>query len=182
MYAELSQDAQTIAEIQLCRYFRRAMPPNWQDKLAFCGISYETITELAMYFERLERCERQNGRECQNGQGKNGERGQGRRDQQRPFNDRRDRRNQRGHHDSHENRPHRRTVTDNKKHNDRHDDTGMWCKFHKQSLKTPASASPSRSSARSTSQLRYRQQSRARTSIPYLKRGQVTVTATTAVR
>uniref|UniRef100_A0AAV1SZK7 Peptidase A2 domain-containing protein n=1 Tax=Peronospora matthiolae TaxID=2874970 RepID=A0AAV1SZK7_9STRA len=87
-----------------------------------------------MYFERLERRERQIGREGQNGQGKNGKRGQGRRDQQRPFNDRndrRDRRNQCGHRDSHENRSHRRTVTDNKKQNDRHDDTGMWCKFHK---------------------------------------------------
>ncbi|UIZ28085.1 hypothetical protein KXD40_004607 [Peronospora effusa] len=87
-----------------------------------------------MYFERLERLEKQNGRERQNGQGKNGERGQGRRDHQSPFNDRndrRDRRNQRGHHDSHENRPHRRNVTDNKKQNDRHDDTGMWCKLHK---------------------------------------------------
>uniref|UniRef100_A0AAV1T3P0 Uncharacterized protein n=1 Tax=Peronospora matthiolae TaxID=2874970 RepID=A0AAV1T3P0_9STRA len=134
MYTELPQDAQTLSENQLCRYFRRAMPTNWQDKLAFCEISCETVTELAMYFERLERSGRQNGRERQNGQGKNGERGQGRRDQQRLFNDRnncRDRRNQRGHHDSHENRPHRRTVTDNKKQNDRHDDTGMWCKFHK---------------------------------------------------
>ncbi|CAI5705505.1 unnamed protein product [Peronospora effusa] len=39
MYAELPQDAQTISENQLCRYFRRAMPSNWQDNLAFCGIS-----------------------------------------------------------------------------------------------------------------------------------------------
>uniref|UniRef100_A0AAV1TR35 Retrotransposon gag domain-containing protein n=1 Tax=Peronospora matthiolae TaxID=2874970 RepID=A0AAV1TR35_9STRA len=134
MYSELPQDAQTIWEVQLCRYFRRAMPPNWQDKLAFCEISTGTITELAMYFERLERRERQNGRDRQNGQGTHGEWSQGRRDQQRSFNaryDRGDRRNQREYRDSHENRPHKRTVTDDKKKNERHDDNDMWCKFHK---------------------------------------------------
>uniref|UniRef100_A0AAV1UJK5 Peptidase A2 domain-containing protein n=1 Tax=Peronospora matthiolae TaxID=2874970 RepID=A0AAV1UJK5_9STRA len=67
MYAELPQDSQTISELQQCRYFRRAMPPHWQDKLACCGISYETVNELAMYFERLERRERQTGRDRLNG-------------------------------------------------------------------------------------------------------------------
>ncbi|CAI5721685.1 unnamed protein product [Peronospora farinosa] len=52
----------------------------------------------------------------------------------------------------------------------------------KQSLTTPASASLSRSSAKSTSQMRYRQQSQARTIIPDLKRRQVTVTATATAR
>uniref|UniRef100_A0AAV1UL56 Uncharacterized protein n=1 Tax=Peronospora matthiolae TaxID=2874970 RepID=A0AAV1UL56_9STRA len=51
-----------------------------------------------------------------------------------PFNDRydcRDRRDQRENRDLHEIRLHKRTVTDDKKKNERQDDNGMWCKFHK---------------------------------------------------
>ena len=46
-HAELPQDAQTISQLQLCCYFRRVMPANWQDKLALCGTSHETITEVS---------------------------------------------------------------------------------------------------------------------------------------
>uniref|UniRef100_M4BSQ2 Uncharacterized protein n=1 Tax=Hyaloperonospora arabidopsidis (strain Emoy2) TaxID=559515 RepID=M4BSQ2_HYAAE len=74
------------------------MPLNWQNKLACCGISYETVNELAMYFECLKRRERQTGQERLNGQAIHGKKGQGRRDQQRPFADwRRDQRNRREH-------------------------------------------------------------------------------------
>uniref|UniRef100_A0AAV1U4K5 RNA-directed DNA polymerase n=1 Tax=Peronospora matthiolae TaxID=2874970 RepID=A0AAV1U4K5_9STRA len=136
MYAELPQDSQTISELQQCRYFRRAMPPHWQDKLACCGISYETVNELAMYFERLERRERQTGRDRLNGPAtQGGEKGQGRRDQQRPTADqRRDRRNPREHCDTRQDHRDRPGVQGGKKKHDRHQEHGKWCSFHKSSL------------------------------------------------
>ena len=101
-YAKLPQDAQIIAELQQYCYFRRSMPPNWQKKIARCAILYETVNELEIYFERLERNERQTGRDCLNGRAiHEGEKGQIRRDQQHPSSDWRiDRRNHRDHRDT----------------------------------------------------------------------------------
>ncbi|CAI5742716.1 unnamed protein product [Peronospora destructor] len=38
MFAELPEDAEVIPEVQQCRFFKRAMPRDWQDKLAASGI------------------------------------------------------------------------------------------------------------------------------------------------
>ena len=38
MFAELPEDAEVIPEVQQCRFFKRAMPRDWQDKLAASGL------------------------------------------------------------------------------------------------------------------------------------------------
>ncbi|OWZ02683.1 hypothetical protein PHMEG_00025715 [Phytophthora megakarya] len=54
MFAELPTNAESIPEVQQCRFLKRAMPPAWQDKLAASGVAHDKMSELIQYFERIE--------------------------------------------------------------------------------------------------------------------------------
>ncbi|POM79577.1 Hypothetical protein PHPALM_2712, partial [Phytophthora palmivora] len=51
MFAEL---AESIPDVQQCRFLKRSMPQAWQDRLAASGLIHDKMTELLQYFERLE--------------------------------------------------------------------------------------------------------------------------------
>uniref|UniRef100_M4BPZ4 Uncharacterized protein n=1 Tax=Hyaloperonospora arabidopsidis (strain Emoy2) TaxID=559515 RepID=M4BPZ4_HYAAE len=155
------------------------MPPNWQDKLACCGISYETVNELAMYFERLQRRERQTGRERLNGQAIHGEKGQGRRDQQRPSSDRRrDKRNHREHRDTREDYRDRPGVQVDKKKHERRQEHGKWCSFHKSSSHDSSECFALKKQHEEHKPAEVKRPARNRVITPDSKKRQATVTAT----
>ncbi|OWY95435.1 Pol Polyprotein, partial [Phytophthora megakarya] len=54
MFAELPTNAESIPEVQQCRFLKRAMPPAWQDKLGASGVAHDKMSELIQYFERIE--------------------------------------------------------------------------------------------------------------------------------
>jgi hypothetical protein len=56
--AELPAGAQNLTEAQQCRYFKRAMPKDWQDRLTESGETYRRLAQLITYFERLEKNEK----------------------------------------------------------------------------------------------------------------------------
>ncbi|KAG1688287.1 hypothetical protein DVH05_003827 [Phytophthora capsici] len=68
MFAELPVNAESIPEVQQCRFLKRAMPHAWQDKLAASGIVHERMSELLQYFERLEMREKSIAKDKSNNQ------------------------------------------------------------------------------------------------------------------
>ena len=63
LFAELPTSAVIIPKVQQCRFFMRAMPKDWQDKLAVAGDNYDKLMAPVMYFERLEKREKINSRD-----------------------------------------------------------------------------------------------------------------------
>ena len=63
LFAELPTNAEIIPEVQQCLFSKRAMPNDWQDKLAVAGDHYDKLTALVLYFERLEKREKVNSRD-----------------------------------------------------------------------------------------------------------------------
>ncbi|POM69447.1 Pfs, NACHT and Ankyrin domain containing hypothetical protein [Phytophthora palmivora] len=54
MFAELPVNAESIPDVQQCRFLKRSMPQAWQDRLAASGLIHDKMSELLQYFERLE--------------------------------------------------------------------------------------------------------------------------------
>ena len=48
LFAELPTNAKIIPEVQQCRFFKRAMPKDWQDKLAVAGDHYDKMPALVL--------------------------------------------------------------------------------------------------------------------------------------
>ncbi|POM80135.1 Gag-pol fusion protein [Phytophthora palmivora] len=118
MFAELPQDAEVIPEMQQCRYFKRGMPRAWQEKLAASGAVYDKLNDLALYFTRIEKAERQRTSS----------------DKSKSFKDhRQDLRNVK--HQNREEPQKNRYKNDMKKTGQvsRNNKEGKWCSFHKTS-------------------------------------------------
>lgn len=63
LFAELPTYAEIIPEVQQRRFFKRALPKDWQDRLAVAGDHYDKLTALVLYFERLENRDKVNSRD-----------------------------------------------------------------------------------------------------------------------
>ncbi|GLE09072.1 hypothetical protein PINS_up020661 [Pythium insidiosum] len=54
IFANLPSNAEEVVESQQCRFFKRAMPYEWQHNLRISGLPGDKLRELVLYFQCLE--------------------------------------------------------------------------------------------------------------------------------
>jgi hypothetical protein len=65
MFAQLPCKAEVVPDQKQCRYLKRAMPREWQEKFVLSAMHCECLQDMIVYFDRLERSEKVNGRDKQ---------------------------------------------------------------------------------------------------------------------